>query len=31
MMPHPERAVEPLLGNTDGIQLFESLLNFPNL
>ena len=26
MMPHPERAVEPLLGNTDGIPLFESLL-----
>jgi phosphoribosylformylglycinamidine synthase len=27
MMPHPERAVEPLLGNTDGIPLFNSLLN----
>ena len=26
MMPHPERAVEPLLGNTDGLPLFESLL-----
>ncbi len=25
MMPHPERAVEPLLGSTDGIGLFESL------
>ena len=27
MMPHPERAVDPLLGNTDGVALFESLLN----
>ena len=26
MMPHPERAVDALLGNTDGIPLFESLL-----
>ncbi len=26
MMPHPERASEPLLGNTDGRILFESLL-----
>lgn len=26
MMPHPERAVESLLGNTDGLRLFESLL-----
>lgn len=25
MMPHPERAAEPDLGNTDGLQLFESL------
>jgi len=25
MMPHPERATEPDLGNTDGLQLFESL------
>ena len=25
MMPHPERAVEPLLGSTDGIGLFRSL------
>jgi phosphoribosylformylglycinamidine synthase subunit PurQ / glutaminase len=25
MMPHPERAVESLLGSTDGIGLFESL------
>jgi phosphoribosylformylglycinamidine synthase subunit PurQ / glutaminase len=26
MMPHPERASDPILGRTDGIQLFESLL-----
>ncbi len=26
MMPHPERAVEALLGSTDGLPLFESLL-----
>ena len=26
MMPHPERAVEALLGNTAGRRLFESLL-----
>ncbi len=26
MMPHPERAVDPLLGSTDGLALFESLL-----
>ncbi|RMF22666.1 MAG: phosphoribosylformylglycinamidine synthase subunit PurQ [Bacteroidetes bacterium] len=26
MMPHPERAAEPELGNTDGRGLFESLL-----
>ncbi len=26
MMPHPERAVESLLGSTDGLALFESLL-----
>lgn len=26
MMPHPERAVDPLLGSTDGLPLFESLL-----
>ncbi|HMN05605.1 MAG TPA: phosphoribosylformylglycinamidine synthase subunit PurQ [Flavobacteriales bacterium] len=26
MMPHPERASDPLLGNTDGKLLFESLL-----
>ncbi len=27
MMPHPERAVETLLGSTDGLRLFKSLLN----
>lgn len=26
MMPHPERAVDPLLGGTDGAALFESAL-----
>jgi phosphoribosylformylglycinamidine synthase len=26
MMPHPERASDPLLGGTDGIKLFEGLL-----
>jgi len=26
MMPHPERAADPDLGNTDGIAIFESLL-----
>ena len=26
MMPHPERALEPLLGSSDGLVLFESLL-----
>ena len=26
MMPHPERAVDPALGSTDGAALFESLL-----
>ena len=27
MMPHPERASDTALGNTDGRQLFESILN----
>lgn len=27
MMPHPERASESLLGNTDGLVLFQSLYN----
>ena len=26
MMPHPERAADPALGNTDGLALFEGLL-----
>ncbi len=26
MMPHPERAVEDILGSTDGRRLFQSLL-----
>jgi phosphoribosylformylglycinamidine synthase len=26
LMPHPERAVDPLLGGTDGVALFRSLL-----
>lgn len=26
MMPHPERAADPLLGGTDGIRLFQGLL-----
>lgn len=26
LMPHPERALEPLLGSSDGMVLFESLL-----
>ncbi len=26
MMPHPERAADPLLGSEDGIKLFQSLL-----
>ncbi len=27
MMPHPERAVEPLLGSTDGKKIFEAVLD----
>jgi phosphoribosylformylglycinamidine synthase subunit PurQ / glutaminase len=30
LMPHPERALEPLLGSTDGMVLFESLLSAVN-
>ena len=26
LMPHPERALEPLMGSTDGLVLFQSLL-----
>ncbi len=28
MMPHPERAADPLLGNTDGLGIFKSILNY---
>lgn len=28
MMPHPERGVEEILGSADGIQLFQSLIDF---
>ncbi len=28
MMPHPERAGETLLGSTDGLFIFQSLLNY---
>jgi phosphoribosylformylglycinamidine synthase I len=27
LMPHPERALEPMLGSTDGLVLFQSLLS----
>ncbi len=27
MMPHPERAADPVLGNTDGLRLFKGLLD----
>ncbi|MBS1764969.1 MAG: phosphoribosylformylglycinamidine synthase subunit PurQ [Bacteroidetes bacterium] len=30
MMPHPERAADTLLGNTDGLAIFKSMLNFVN-
>lgn len=26
MMPHPERAVEPILGSADGLKIFESIM-----
>ena len=26
LMPHPEDAIDPLLGSTDGLGLFESIL-----
>ena len=28
MMPHPERASEALLGNSDGLVIFESIINY---
>ena len=27
LMPHPERACDPLLGSTDGLAIFQSILN----
>ena len=27
MMPHPERAADPLMGNTDGLVLLNSLIH----
>ena len=27
LMPHPERACEPILGSADGLVLFESVLS----
>jgi phosphoribosylformylglycinamidine synthase len=27
MMPHPERAVDPHLSNTDGLGIFQSIVN----
>ncbi len=29
IMPHPERAVEALLGNSDGAGFFESIMRWP--
>ena len=26
MMPHPERCCEPVLGGTDGLYIFESIV-----
>jgi phosphoribosylformylglycinamidine synthase len=31
MMPHPERAMEPMLGSTDGIAFFESVFRELNV
>ena len=31
MMPHPERAADELLNNTDGVALFKSIMNYINL
>ena len=27
LMPHPERATEPLMGSTDGLVVFQSLVS----
>ena len=29
LMPHPERACDPLLGSTDGLIIFQSILEWP--
>jgi phosphoribosylformylglycinamidine synthase len=29
MMPHPERAADPLMGSTDGLRIFESMIASP--
>ena len=31
MMPHPERAADVILSNTDGVDLFKSIMNYINL
>jgi phosphoribosylformylglycinamidine synthase I len=31
LMPHPERAVSPFLGNTDGKKLFQQIFNIRNV
>jgi phosphoribosylformylglycinamidine (FGAM) synthase-like amidotransferase family enzyme len=28
LMPHPEHAVDPLTGSTDGLRVFESMVGF---
>lgn len=28
MMPHPERALEKILGSDDGLKLFQSIINY---
>jgi phosphoribosylformylglycinamidine (FGAM) synthase-like amidotransferase family enzyme len=27
MMPHPERMIDEMISNTDGVNLFSSLIN----
>jgi phosphoribosylformylglycinamidine (FGAM) synthase-like amidotransferase family enzyme len=27
MMPHPERATDPLMGSTDGLTVFRSMVS----
>jgi phosphoribosylformylglycinamidine (FGAM) synthase-like amidotransferase family enzyme len=27
MMPHPERMIDKIISNTDGVNLFSSLMN----